>query len=77
MPRCGRASIRTGAWEGEIWNRRKNGEIYPEHLTITAVKVADGIVSNYVATLTDITLSKAAADEIERLAFYDSTHRPA
>ncbi len=71
MPLCGRASIRTGAWEGEIWNRRKNGEIYPEHLTITAVIVADGIVTHYVATLTDITLSKAAADEIERLAFYD------
>jgi len=62
----------TGAWEGEIWNRRKTGEVYPEHLTITAVIVADGMVSNYVATLTDITMSKAAADEIERLAFYDS-----
>ena len=61
----------SGAWEGEIWNRRKTGEVYPEHLTITAVIVADGIVSNYVATLTDITLSKAAADEVERLAFYD------
>ncbi len=61
----------TGAWEGEVWNRRKNGEIFPEHLTITAVKDQDGIVTNYVATLFDITLSKAAADEIERLAFYD------
>ena len=62
---------RTGFWEGEVWNRRKNGEVYPEHLTITAVKGSDGIVVNYVATLTDITLSKAAAVEIERLAFYD------
>ena len=62
---------RTDAWEGEIWNRRKNGEIYPEHLTITAVKDPDGIVTNYVATFTDITVSKAAADEIERLVFYD------
>lgn len=62
----------TGAWEGEIWNRRKNGDIFPEHLTITAVKDSDGIVANYVATLTDITQSKAAALEIERLAFYDS-----
>jgi diguanylate cyclase (GGDEF)-like protein/PAS domain S-box-containing protein len=61
----------TGAWEGEIWNRRKTGEVYPEQLTITAVIVADGIVTNYVATLTDITLSKASVDEIERLAFYD------
>ena len=61
----------TGAWEGEVWDRRKNGEVYPEHLAITAVKIANGTVSNYVATLTDITKSKAAADEIERLAFYD------
>ena len=61
----------TGTWEGEVWNRRKNGEIFPERLTITAVKDQDGIVTNYVATLFDITLSKAAADEIERLAFYD------
>jgi diguanylate cyclase (GGDEF)-like protein/PAS domain S-box-containing protein len=67
----------TGTWEGEIWNRRKNGEVYPEHLTITAVKDTDGIITNYVATLTDITLSKAASDEIKHLAFYDPlTHLP-
>lgn len=60
-----------GAWEGEIWNRRKNSEIYPEHLTITAVKDAAGIVSNYVATLTDITNNKAASERIKNLAFYD------
>jgi diguanylate cyclase (GGDEF)-like protein/PAS domain S-box-containing protein len=62
---------RNGAWEGEIWNQRKNGEIYPEHLTINTVKDAGGQVANYVATLTDITLRKAAEDEIKRLAFYD------
>jgi diguanylate cyclase (GGDEF)-like protein/PAS domain S-box-containing protein len=61
----------TGTWEGELWNRRKNGEIFPEHLTVTAVKDQDGTVTNYVATLFDITLSKAAADKIEHLAFYD------
>ncbi len=66
------ASIqRTGSWDGEIWNRRKNGEIYPENLTITAVKGADDLISNYVATLTDITTRKTAEHEIERLAFYD------
>ena len=62
---------RKGAWEGEIWNRRKSGEIYPEHLTITAVKGEDNRIANYVATLTDITLTKAAEDEIRHLAFYD------
>lgn len=60
-----------GVWEGEIWNKRKNGETYPEHITITAVKDSKGTVKNYVGTLIDITTSKAAADEIERLAYYD------
>ncbi|MCQ8103820.1 bacteriohemerythrin [Methylomonas sp. SURF-2] len=60
-----------GAWEGEIWNQRKNGEIYPEYLTIKAVKDQSGRVTHYVGTLTDITLRKSAAEEIERLAFYD------
>jgi len=67
----------TGAWAGEMWNRRKNGEIYPEHLTITAVKDVNEVVTNYVATMTDITKSKAALDEINMLAFYDPlTHLP-
>jgi len=48
------ASInQSGSWEGEIWNRRKNGEIYPEYMTITSVKDKNGIVTNYVAALTD------------------------
>jgi len=62
---------RKGGWEGEVWNRRKNGEVFPEHLIITAVKSQDGTVLNYVATLTDITMSRDAADEIKHLAFYD------
>jgi diguanylate cyclase (GGDEF)-like protein/PAS domain S-box-containing protein len=62
----------TGFWEGEIWNKRKNGEIYPEHLTISAVKNLSGMVSNYVGTLTDITVSKKSAEEIQQLAFYDA-----
>ncbi len=66
---------RTGEWEGEIWNRRKNGEAYPEHLTITAVKDADGRVMNYVATLMDITASKASEEEIKNLAFFDPLTR--
>lgn len=61
----------TGAWEGEIWNRRKNGEIYPEHLTITAVKDHKGTITNYVTTFRDISTTKAAVSEIKHLAFYD------
>jgi diguanylate cyclase (GGDEF)-like protein/PAS domain S-box-containing protein/hemerythrin-like metal-binding protein len=62
---------KTGNWEGEIWNRRKNGEIYPEYLAIAAVKNPNGVVTHFVGTLTDITLRKASEEEIERLAFYD------
>ena len=62
----------TGVWKGEIWNRRKSGEVYPQYMNITAVEDLDGIVSHYVATFSDITLSKLASDEIEHLAFYDS-----
>jgi diguanylate cyclase (GGDEF)-like protein/PAS domain S-box-containing protein len=61
----------SGGWQGEIWNRRKNGEIYPEWLTITAVYDDQHRVANYVATLTDITFRKQAEDEIKHLAFFD------
>ena len=61
----------TGMWKGEISARRKNGEVYPEYIHITAVKNTLGIVTNYVSTHFDITSSKAASDKIERLAFYD------
>lgn len=61
----------SGNWQGEIWNRRKNGEIYPEWLTITEVQDERGRGVNYVATLTDITARKHAEDEIKHLAFYD------
>ena len=60
-----------GSWQGEIWDRRKNGEIYPKWLTITAVKGSDGVVTNYVATHTDITERKNAEMQIRHLAFYD------
>jgi diguanylate cyclase (GGDEF)-like protein/PAS domain S-box-containing protein len=61
----------SGAWKGEIWNRRKNGEIYPESVTITAVRGDDDSVSHYVATMHDITERKLAEEETQRLAFYD------
>lgn len=61
----------TGSWAGEVWNRRKNGEVYPQYITITAVKSAGGIITNYVATFTDVTLRRQAEAEIHQLAFYD------
>ena len=58
-------------WEGEIWNRRKNGEVYPEWLVITAVMDGKNTVSHYVATFFDISERKAAEENIRNLAFYD------
>ena len=65
-------SINTyGKWQGEVWDRRKNGEIYPKWLTITGVKNLSGITTHYVGAHTDITDRKATEDEIKHLAFYD------
>jgi diguanylate cyclase (GGDEF)-like protein/PAS domain S-box-containing protein len=64
--------LNIGAWQGEIWDRRKNGEVYPKWLSITAVKGSDGIVTHYVGTHTDITERKAAEEQITQLAFYDT-----
>ena len=65
----------TGGWQGEIWNRRKNGEVFPEWLTITAATIlqdAKKQVTHYVATFTDLTQRKKDEAEIYQLAFYDS-----
>ena len=58
-------------WQGEIWDQRKDGEVYPEWLTITAVTDADGKLTNYVGVFSDITLRKEADEQIYQLAFYD------
>lgn len=62
----------TGNWQGEIWNRRKNGDIYPQWITITAVRGGDGAVTHYIGSYLDITERKLAEDKIYELAFYDS-----
>lgn len=61
----------TGYWEGEIWDRRKDGMIYPKWLTITTVRDAASQPTHYVAAFTDITERKAAEERIHHLAFYD------
>jgi diguanylate cyclase (GGDEF)-like protein/PAS domain S-box-containing protein len=60
------------SWQGEIWNRRKNNQVYPEWLTITAVTDSSGAITHYVSTLTDISQRKASEEKIQYLAFYDS-----
>ena len=63
--------IESGKYEGEVWNRRKNGEFFPEWITITAVKDNNYVITNYVGVFSDITAKKASEDEIRSLAFYD------
>ena len=62
---------KTRAWRGEIWNRRKNGEIFPSQCTMTAVLADDGMVTHFINSLTDVTQMKATEEEINKLAFYD------
>jgi diguanylate cyclase (GGDEF)-like protein/PAS domain S-box-containing protein len=58
-------------WQGEVWDRRKNGEIYPKWLTITAVTDHAGQITHYVAAFSDLSEHKDALEAIHRLAFYD------
>ena len=64
--------IETGSWQGEIWNRRKSGEIYPEWLTISAVHDEDGQVTHYIGGFTDLSQQKQAEDHIQHLMYYDA-----
>ena len=61
-----------GSWQGELWNRRKSGDLFPEWLSISAVKNSAGEATHYVAVFTDITSRKSAEDQIQSLAFYDA-----
>ncbi len=60
-----------GYWQGEIWNRRKNGEVYPEWLNITVVHDDTSEVCHYVGTFLDISQRKKAEAQIEYMALYD------
>ena len=60
-----------GSWKGEIWYRRKGGELYPAWFNTVAVKNGCGEITHYVASMVDLTERKAAEREIERLAYYD------
>jgi diguanylate cyclase (GGDEF)-like protein/PAS domain S-box-containing protein len=64
--------LTNGHWTGEIWNRRKNGEIYPALLTISAVKNVGDKTQSYVALFTDITAIKEHARQLEHIAHYDT-----
>ncbi|MBB5018778.1 diguanylate cyclase (GGDEF)-like protein/PAS domain S-box-containing protein [Chitinivorax tropicus] len=58
-------------WQGEIYNRRKNGEVFPEWLTISVLRKDNGDISNFIATFSDISERKAQAEHIQFLANFD------
>ena len=62
----------TGVWIGEVWNRRKDGEIYAEWLTINTVKNSRGEITHYVAIFSDITEHKQTEEHVRHLAHYDA-----
>ncbi|MGN7115212.1 putative bifunctional diguanylate cyclase/phosphodiesterase [Lysinibacillus odysseyi] len=62
----------SGVWQGEIWNRRKTGDVYPEWLTIMAVKDAEGEITNYCGIFTDLSERKTVEDELEKRSLTDS-----
>jgi diguanylate cyclase (GGDEF)-like protein/PAS domain S-box-containing protein len=59
-------------WKGELWGRRKNGEIFPQTALLTAITDNKGVVSNYIGAFTDISRHKGYEEEIRHLAFFDS-----
>ena len=71
-------ALRThGDWQGEIWNRRKNGETYPQFLSISTVRDGNGHPTHYVGVMTDLSRLKQSEEERDRLTHYDPlTHLP-
>lgn len=64
--------VDTDHWEGEIWDRRKNGEAYPKWLSITALRDSNNEISNYVAIFTDVSDLRTSEDRLWQLAHHDS-----
>lgn len=64
-----------GYWEGEIWNRRRDGSLYPQWLGISAVTDATGRITHYVGAFNDISERKQAEEHIHQLAYYDQLTR--
>ena len=61
-----------GHWQGELWNQRKDGEVYPEWINISAVRDKQGVLTQYVGIFSDITTHKNAEAQIHQLAYFDT-----
>lgn len=61
----------TGQWNGEMWNKKKDGDEYPKYMSINAIKDDDGKLTNYIGISTDISEKKKAEEELRTLAYYD------
>jgi diguanylate cyclase (GGDEF)-like protein/PAS domain S-box-containing protein len=66
-----RQLLETGSWSGEIWDRRKNGEVFEKWLTISAIRDSSGATVNYVGIFNDITEKKRIERKLKNLLFYD------
>jgi diguanylate cyclase (GGDEF)-like protein/PAS domain S-box-containing protein len=67
-----RSLLETGEWKGEIWNRRKDGEVFPEWQTLSSVRDAEGTVTNYVAVFADLSEIRRAQETAEQLSWRDA-----
>ncbi|RTL47395.1 MAG: EAL domain-containing protein [Rhodocyclaceae bacterium] len=61
-----------GAWQGEIWNKRKNGETYPEWLHVNAVRDTSGVTTHYVGIFSDISAHKEVQERLHQMAYFDN-----
>jgi diguanylate cyclase (GGDEF)-like protein/PAS domain S-box-containing protein len=66
-----KALERRGKWQGEIWNRRRNGEVYPEWLSISTVRDGNGGITHYIGVFSDTTERKRTEDHIQHLSHFD------
>jgi len=62
---------KNGTWQGEIWNRKKNGEIYPEWLSLTTLKSANDELTHYIGMFSEITAQDHVKKQLQTLAYYD------
>ncbi len=68
--------VETGFWRGEIWNQRKNGEMYLEWLTVSAVRDDHGTTTHYVGVFSDITKVRESQDKLDHMAHHDPLTAP-